>query len=113
HPNLFPASQQISLKDCVHTSERVPRTFTINNNAAKTIPVLTYHRILKESQLSKSHIIDGEVNPMIVKKEDFEKQMHYLKENGFKTLTMMEFYLFMLDELQVPEKSVVLTFDDG
>ena len=50
---------------------------------------------------------------MIVSKENFEIQMTYLKDNGYVTLTMAELYLFLTNEIDVPENSVVLTFDDG
>jgi len=50
---------------------------------------------------------------MIVSKENFEKQMTYLKDNDYVTLTMQELYLFLSNKIEIPEKSVVLTFDDG
>lgn len=44
---------------------------------------------------------------------DFKKQLDYLKENNFKTLTIKEFRDWMYGELEVPEKSVLITIDDG
>lgn len=65
------------------------------------ISVLTYHRV-----------IDGakEVN---ISKKYFEKQMKWLHDNGYKTLTMDEFYKWKRGKLKVPRKSVLITFDDG
>lgn len=44
---------------------------------------------------------------------DFKEQLDYLKENNFKTLTMQEFRDFMYGEIEIPEKSVLITIDDG
>lgn len=46
-------------------------------------------------------------------KNKFREQLDYLRENGFKTLTMNEFYKWMYGEIELPEKSVLLTIDDG
>ena len=43
----------------------------------------------------------------------FEEQLKYLKENGYKTLTMDEFRSWMYGEINVPAKSVLITIDDG
>ena len=39
--------------------------------------------------------------------------MKYLHDNGFTTLTLDEFYDWYTGKTEVPEKSVVVTFDDG
>jgi len=66
-----------------------------------SIPVLMYHHILpKESFITSSC-------------ENFEKQMKYLADNGWKTLTSEEFYLYKQKQLKLPKKSVLITFDDG
>ncbi len=44
---------------------------------------------------------------------DFKQQLNYLKENNFKTLTIKEFRDWMYGELEIPEKSVLITVDDG
>ena len=43
----------------------------------------------------------------------FEEQLKYLKENGYKALSMDEFTKWMYGEINVPEKSVLITIDDG
>lgn len=109
---LYPRNAQLPLENCVG-GEDATRTFPIKGKRASEIAILTYHRIVKEKHIGKEHIIDGKVNPMVVAKEEFEKQMAYLKENDFVTLTLPELYLFLNGELDIPKKSVVLTFDDG
>ena len=43
----------------------------------------------------------------------FEEQLKYLNDNGYKALTMDEFTKYMYGEINVPQKSVLITIDDG
>ena len=43
----------------------------------------------------------------------FDEQMKYLYDNNYKTLSMQEFYCWKIKKCSVPEKSVLITFDDG
>ena len=43
----------------------------------------------------------------------FEEHLKYLKENGYKALTIDEFKKWMYGEINVPSKSVLITIDDG
>jgi len=43
----------------------------------------------------------------------FEEQLQYLKNNGYYTLTIGEFRDWMYGKIDIPEKSVLLTIDDG
>ena len=80
------------------------RTFTngplIYNN--KSIPVLMYHSIDYEKG-----------NELRLPKEQFKEQMKYLKDNGYTTLTLNELYNFLEKNKPIPEKSIVITLDDG
>lgn len=101
------------LLNCSYDLESKSRTFSNASNEKNHIAILTYHRIIEASSISDSHIIDGELNQMIVLKEDFEQQMSYLNDNGFVTLSLLELYSFLINDIDIPDKSVVLTFDDG
>lgn len=68
------------------------------------IPVLTYHKIVASG-------VEFENNTLI-SEDTFDEQMKYLHDKGFTTLTMDEFYDWYKGG-DVPEKSVVVTFDDG
>lgn len=69
---------------------------------ARAIPVLTYHRIVDSSDDSNN-----------VTAEHFREQMFALKRAGWHTITLEEFQGFMAGERALPEKSVLITFDDG
>lgn len=73
----------------------------------KSIPVLMYHSIEREV------LPNGQLNELRVPKEIFREQMKYLKDNGFTTLTIAEAYKFLAKNEGVPEKSIVITLDDG
>jgi peptidoglycan/xylan/chitin deacetylase (PgdA/CDA1 family) len=68
-----------------------------------SVPVLMYHYVSdKESP-----------DAIAVSKQDFRKQMKYLKDNGYKFLTLDELEDFKNNKKKFPRKSVVITFDDG
>lgn len=71
----------------------------------KRVAVLGYHSFYKTEIESK-----GENTANI---KDFEKQMEYLYDKKYKTLSLDEFYSFMEGKKSFPRKSVLLTFDDG
>jgi len=72
------------------------------------IPILIYHHIREFS--SK----DSENNrTFIVPESDFKNQMDYLKENGYTSLTFEDFKGVFAGKKRLPEKPVVITFDDG
>ena len=74
---------------------RIPESY-------KKTRVLMYHSI-------SEHIGKEKHNKWRVKPEDFEKQMNWFYKNNWKSFTISE--LVSLDK--IPEKSFVITFDDG
>lgn len=92
----------------------VVRSFNKAKATADKVPVLMYHRILDENQLTKAHYDErGELYGTIVTTKSFEEQMKLLNEEGYTALTMKEFGAFMEGKLEIPKKSVLITFDDG
>ena len=83
-----------------------PYPFKKENNE-QSIPVLNYHFFYDESageSCNENICLDTKM---------FEKHLKYLKDNGYKTLTMEEFTEWMYGDLELPDKSVLLTIDDG
>jgi peptidoglycan/xylan/chitin deacetylase (PgdA/CDA1 family) len=69
------------------------------------IPVFMYHRV------SRSHR-----DFLTVTLEDFEKQLHWLQQRGYQSISMSEFVAFLRKEIsrdQLPAKPMLFTFDDG
>ena len=48
-----------------------------------------------------------------VRTDNFEKHLRYLKNNGYRTITLDELRLFMLGEKIIEGRCVAITFDDG
>lgn len=68
----------------------------------KDIPILMYH-----------YVDYSPTNEMCVPKEKFAEQMKFLKEDGYTTLSMDEVYDYFSNNAPIPEKPIVITFDDG
>ena len=81
-----------------------------NNEADATkIPILTFHTVVNDN-LKKSKYSDNEWYAAL---SDFEKQMKYLYDNGYKTISAEEFENWYDGKVEYPKKTVMLTFDDG
>ena len=72
------------------------------HGAANCVPVLNYHQIN-----------DTENNALTVKVEQFDKQMQYLADNGYHTITPADMLDCWENGKQLPDKPVIITFDDG
>lgn len=81
----------------------------LSSKYAYEIPVLTFHRITSDAVKNNYYANDE----WVAKISDFKNQMKYLHDNGYKTLSMDEFYDWYANGKNVDKRSVVLTFDDG
>lgn len=73
------------------------------------IAILCYHNI--STQEEKNNFPQEKVWTIDI--ENFEEQLKYLQKNNYKTLTMNEFVEWKSGKLDLPFKSVLITFDDG
>ncbi|MBQ7105462.1 MAG: polysaccharide deacetylase family protein [Bacilli bacterium] len=73
---------------------------------ATNIAVLNYHFFYDKNTEKCNESICLDI-------KDFEKQLKYLKDNNFKTLTIEEYQSWIYKEIDLPKKSVLLTIDDG
>jgi len=88
--------------------EKVPsvQNTAPNSSYATSIPVLNYHFFYDEASEACNESI-------CLSTKNFALQLNYLKENGFKTLTMEEFNAWLDKKIELPKKSVLITVDDG
>ncbi len=75
---------------------------------ADNVPVLMYHHILKRSESGKYSN-----NNIVTFLEDFEKQMAWLHNEGYQTISPNQLEAWLLEDGALPQKSVMITFDDG
>ncbi len=71
----------------------------------KGIPVLEYHMV--------SEATDDESRSYSVPPEEFAKELDYLAAEGYTTISMLDFMKARKGKAELPEKPVILTFDDG
>lgn len=67
----------------------------------RSIPALLYHGVVADSD-------GGDINL-----ERFYDHMLTLHKNGWRTITLQEFDRFIRGEIQLPDRSFLLTFDDA
>lgn len=72
------------------------------------VPMLMYHYIGNNPDPK-----DLARDTLSVTPDKFEEQIKYLKENGYQTTTLDTLYAALRKTVVLPEKSVILTFDDG
>lgn len=69
------------------------------------LPVIMYHSILKDSSRHGSYVLSP---------TQLESDLQYLKENGYTAISVSELIAYTSDPFaSLPEKPVLLTFDDG
>ncbi len=78
----------------------------VQNRGGQKIPVLNYHFFYDANTEYCGENICLDIN-------NFKEQLEYLKNNQYKTLTMEEYRAWMYQEIELPEKSVLITIDDG
>lgn len=68
------------------------------------LPIVMYHQLTKSESRAGKYVLTL---------EQFEKDLKYLKKNGYETVTVNQLISFVKGEGDMPEKAVMLTFDDG
>ena len=86
--------------------EKMINGVNINESNNQSVAVLNYHFFYD----SNSEVCNESI---CLDSKKFEQHLTYLKENGYKALTMNEFIGWKNDKTDIPEKSVLITIDDG
>ena len=86
--------------------EKMINGVNINESNNQSVAVLNYHFFYD----SNSEVCNESI---CLDSKKFEQHLTYLKENGYKALTMNEFIGWKNDKIDIPDKSVLITIDDG
>lgn len=100
HPLPVPAVSAVAVATDQSTSASIPDT--------SPVPILVYHRFGTPPPHASKMQVHYFVSP-----ENFAKQMQYLKDHGYTTITFNTLVDHYLNGTAIPSKSIVLTFDDG
>ncbi len=68
------------------------------------LPIIMYHAICDDSSLAGKFVIT---------KDSLEKDLKYISENGYTTISSKELIDYAENGTPLPEKPIMLTFDDG
>lgn len=91
-----------------HTENKIKTDEGLEEKADK-IPVFTFHRIVSDKLKNEKF----KTNEWAASIDVFDRQMKYLYDNGYKTISMDEFYCWYKKKCEFPKKTVMITFDDG
>ncbi|MDO8231800.1 MAG: polysaccharide deacetylase family protein [bacterium] len=83
------------------SSHKIETNVSIDQKTAESIPVLTYHGIVPNNNSDNVSFIN------------FKNQMFALKKAGWQTVSIYDLHDFIQGKKKLPEKSFLLTFDDG
>jgi peptidoglycan/xylan/chitin deacetylase (PgdA/CDA1 family) len=86
------------------TATVTPSKMTIPAGSV-TAPILLYHHVSTNSDTQ-----DSRYN---IPPEKFEEQMKWLFDNGYQTITISELADLIYEGGEIPQRPVVITFDDG
>lgn len=92
-------------EDIIQEIDDQELSYTIHQNA-RNIPVLMFHEVGYGNTNEYS-------DTNFILKEGLESKLMYLNSNGYTTITMADLYNNWTRGTELPEKPVVLTFDDG
>lgn len=68
------------------------------------LPIIMYHSLLKEEARSGKYTITPDT---------LRQDLEYIKSNGYTTITMTDLINYEYNEQPLPEKPIIITFDDG
>lgn len=72
------------------------------------VPILMYHYLSTPPEDADIYRVDLSVSP-----ESFREQLSYLKENGYSTIDLYDLSRAITNQGELPDKPIILTFDDG
>lgn len=68
------------------------------------LPIVMYHNITKKSKL---------LGKYAVSEAQFKSDLEYIKSKGYTTITMTELINYAYNGGSLPQKPIIITFDDG
>lgn len=68
------------------------------------LPIIMYHGMLKDPERQGKYVISPDT---------FETDLSYLQKNGFHTIVVQDLIDYVYNDVSLPEKPIMLTFDDG
>ena len=86
------------------TNFRTETTSQQHNPEDIRVPVLMYHSVLDNPK---------RVGKYVILPEELEKDLIYIRDHGYTTITSKDLIAYRANKGDLPEKPIMLTFDDG
>ena len=77
---------------------------TANSEEYIEVPIIMYHSVLKDISRSNKYT----VTPAVL-----EEDLKYISTNGYNTITISDLISYVYENKELPEKPIIITFDDG
>lgn len=68
------------------------------------LPIIMYHQISKDSSYTGRYVLPA---------AQFEKDMALIRQKGYTAITMTQLIAYAYNGAPLPEKPIIITFDDG
>ena len=81
-----------------------PAVIDASCNGAIELPILMYHGLIKNPK---------QQNKFMINPTTFENDLIYIKNNGYTTIFVQDLIDYVYNDKQLPEKPIMITFDDG
>lgn len=69
-----------------------------------SVPIVMYHSLLKDPSKQGEFVVSPDL---------FESDLKYLKDRGYTTIVVQDLIDYVYNDKPLPQKPVMLTFDDG
>lgn len=83
-------------------SEKTTAVQNVNNG--RRLPIVMYHHITENKKKAGKYVI---------LKKELKKDLEYIKKAGYTTVTVNDIIKYTEGKKQLPEKIIMITFDDG
>ncbi len=82
---------------------RTKETFN-EEDPSINVPIVMYHHICESQKMLGKYVISP---------QEFENDLIFLKENGYTPIFVADLIAYAREDITLPEKPIILSFDDG
>lgn len=86
------------------TSNPVSVSSDASNQQTVKLPIIMYHQITTDSSLADTYVVTC---------QQLENDFKYISEQGYTAITAEELYNCVTEGTSLPDKPIIITFDDG
>lgn len=101
---ILPLALALAISVAGIISHRVVQTQAAVQPDGIALPIVMYHHILKEQ---------ARLNQYTISPAELRSDLQYLKDGGYTPIVVADLLAFVKGEAELPEKPVMITFDDG